>query len=880
MPNTDPIIGTTLANGTYRIDALVGRGGMARVYLGHDLQLDRQVAIKLIDTENDSETAYAARFLREARAVASLRHHNVVQIYYAGQEGALYYFVMEFIDGMGLNALVKEYTKDAELMPVHDVVSVGRSIASALDYAHAAGVIHRDVKPSNIMIARDGRVILTDFGLAVRREDQTRGEVFGTPHYISPEQARSSKEACPQSDLYSLGVILYELLTGMVPFDDPSSTVLAVQHLTQSPPPPRQYNPDLNQATEAVLLKILEKSPKDRYASGDALMNALEAALEQEESDGVPELPPPPPDADVVIRHHSSKSVKEIVGSQSDKPQTPRRPLGAVDELVGTQLDEYALIKRLGTGGMACVYLGRDTRLNRKVAIKVISPEFAGAEDYLARFEREAQAIASLEHPNIVRLYRYGDDAGRLYMAMQYVEGATLRDVMSSYSATGERVEDEHILRFVKQICSALDYAHQQGIIHRDIKPENILVTRDDNFLLTDFGLALMQSTGTKGGIFGTPHYISPEQAVSSASVVPQSDLYALGVILYEIFTGVLPFDGEDDPASIAMRHLNEAPRLPHQVKPDISPAVEQVILKAMDKSPNNRFTNGTEMFAALDNALGPQKGRSVLRRPSQKSGISSPLPSPAPVVVEEPTPPPQPKYDDKKDDASQPTPPIVPGPKPRKRFPIWAILLIVALLLGGAYAAYEIIGNAPVAPEPTETLPAPTTTATLSPSKTPTVTLAPSSTPVPAIPGINPYAPVSVLLAGISYSLTPSTDFVDDTWEVVGQSEWLTGTYLARVVVLPYSETLLEKIGALDPGDTIQVVLYNGEVVQYVFTGIERVPVEEVSTLVVLRPSLLIVLYGEQSTDRYIVIGDAIQDGMIYPSPTAEGGANATPTP
>jgi serine/threonine protein kinase len=289
----DPLIGSLLAN--FRIERLIGQGGMAQVYFGHDVKLRRPVAIKVIDARYRGNVAYAERFVREAQTVATWRHENILQVYYADEEAGLYYFVMEYIDGLDLARLIAQYRSEGELMPHQDVARIGRAIANALDYAHAQGVIHRDVKPSNVMVASDGRVVLADFGLAMDAEQGSLGEVFGTPHYIAPEQARRSADAVPQSDLYALGVILYEMLTGVVPFDDPSAASLALQHLTLPPPPPREFNPDLSPETEQVLLKALSKSPAERYQTGASLIDAVERSLQTtpRTADEAREAPPP-----------------------------------------------------------------------------------------------------------------------------------------------------------------------------------------------------------------------------------------------------------------------------------------------------------------------------------------------------------------------------------------------------------------------------------------------------------------------------------------------------------------------------------------------------------------------------------------------------------
>lgn len=324
----DPLIGRQLAN--FRIERVLGRGGMAQVYYGQDVKLKRPVAIKVIDVRFRGNPSYAQRFVREAQAVATWRHENITQVYYADEEGELYYFVMEYIDGMELGGLMAAYTAKGELMPHTDVIRIGRALASALDYAHQKGVIHRDVKPANALIARDGRVVLSDFGLALDVQQGSMGDVFGTAHYIAPEQARRSSEAIPQSDLYSLGVILYEMLTGVVPFDDPSPTAVAIQHITQPPPPPREINPDLSAEVEAVLLKALSKAPTSRYASGHEVMDALEKALQA----GTVAAPPlalplmpagmtPPP------ARLSSTTVAEIMALQPKPPSIATPPLPA-----------------------------------------------------------------------------------------------------------------------------------------------------------------------------------------------------------------------------------------------------------------------------------------------------------------------------------------------------------------------------------------------------------------------------------------------------------------------------------------------------------------------------------------------------------------------
>ncbi|GAB4577947.1 MAG: hypothetical protein Fur0022_06790 [Anaerolineales bacterium] len=705
----DPLIGRQIAN--FRIERLLGRGGMAVVYYGWDTALERPVALKVIDARFREDPFYTTRFVREARAVAKWQHENIVKIYYAGEEEGLYYFAMEYIAGQDLG---KWLSKAPYPLAASEILRIGQAIARALDYAHQQGIIHRDIKPANILISEEGRIVLTDFGLAMDLSQGSVGEAFGSAHYIAPEQARRSADAVPQSDLYSFGVVLFEMLTGRVPFDDPSPTSVALQHITQNVPSPRTFNPDLSPETERVLLKALSKKPEDRYPTGQALMDALAKALQPLRAENLRPITLPPPPARAAL---------------------PMPPSPLPTELIGLQLDEYRLETLLGQGGMARVYRAIDTKLQRYAAIKVIDTPYLNDADYLARFEREARAIAQLEHPHIVRLYRYGEAQGLLYMAMQFVEGADLGAVMQAYRKDGQWMPFEEVLRIIQEIAAALDYMHTKGVIHRDLTPSNVMLAQDGQAFVADFGLSLLTEVGTRGEIFGSPHYMAPEQAVSSAGVVPQSDLYALGVILYEMLTGRVPFMiGE--PLEIAMSHVRTPLPAPRSFRSELSPEVEGVLQKALEKNPKDRYQTGAQFATALETAF--HAARTPVHSPAEPPSVPSVPERVAERLTEPPVPP-------------------APGPKPRKRLGLriaFAVLFLTLVVLGGWYTFVERRIALPGQFPSMGALSTPVPLFTSSPSPTPTPTYPPSKTPEPPTQTLEPIPTATFTQAP---SLTPT---------------------------------------------------------------------------------------------------------------------------
>ncbi|MFO7274099.1 MAG: Stk1 family PASTA domain-containing Ser/Thr kinase [Symbiobacteriaceae bacterium] len=275
------MIGTVLSN-RYRIEERIGGGGMAVVFRATDLQLGREVAVKTLRGQFGADDEFVRRFRREAHNASSLSHPNIVQTYDVGEDGGVHYIVMELVAGKTLKALIQEQGP----LPVAEAARIAIAIADALAHAHAQGIVHRDIKPHNILLGQDGRVKVADFGIAraVTTDTLTRtGSWMGSAHYFSPEQA-DGQPATAKSDLYSLGVVLYEMVTGTVPFQGDSPITVALKHLRERVDPPSQLNPEVPAELDEIILRAMEKEPEDRFDSAvemrDALADFLEMHLE------------------------------------------------------------------------------------------------------------------------------------------------------------------------------------------------------------------------------------------------------------------------------------------------------------------------------------------------------------------------------------------------------------------------------------------------------------------------------------------------------------------------------------------------------------------------------------------------------------------------
>ena len=413
--------------------------------------------------------------------------------------------------------------------------------------------------------------------------------------------------------------------------------------------------------------------------------------------------------------------------------------------LVGKTIGKYKIVEHLGRGGMAEVYKGYQESLDRHVAIKLMHSFLAEDQDFLGRFQREARAMAALNHPNIVSVYDFDVQNETYYIVMEYVSGGTLKDRLEALALKGERLSLATAVQIVLEIADALSYAHSRSMVHRDIKPGNIMINADGRAVLTDFGIAKILSgpsyTAT-GAMIGTPAYMSPEQGLGQPGD-ERSDLYSLGVLFYQMATGRLPYDA-DTPLAVVLKHVSDPIPSLESFNPDIPHAVQELIYTSMAKKPEQRFQSAHEMAKEL---------RELIR--TEDLGLAQALP--AELLRDRPTPPPLhtvaaqtysgeveatqlavggPSVAGAMMEATAVSPPPVAAPvsstatQPASRTWLWlgggifALLMIATLVIGGVALARLLGGN--------DVQPTAVVALQEQANNTPTTTPTPAATPTP----------------------------------------------------------------------------------------------------------------------------------------------------
>lgn len=581
VTSRDPLVGSRIRE--YEILEVIGKGGMGAVYRARHIYLEEERAIKVIHSRLASDQAFVDRFLREARILSRLQHPNLVQLFEYGMlNDSAPFMVMELIRGESVLDRIRRMKR----IPLGESIRIIRQAAMGLHSAHQQGIVHRDISPDNLLIVKtpggDERIKIIDFGIAKPLFETTRdgatNTFVGKTEYCSPEQCGLLEESeiiDRRSDIYSLGVTFYQVLSGKLPFYASTPQGYLLKHATENPEPPAtHFEPGkFPEALNSIVLKMLAKKRGERYASMEELVDDLDAI---------------------------------DVGNVTEQQRTPRRremPLSPSDLHIGDLFARRYLVERkIGEGGMAVVYKARDNLLEVPVALKLIKENIVTNEQSVERLKREVVLARKVSHPNACRIYDMGEDAGRHYVSMEYLEGETLGEILDRDG----RLTPEVGLPVIRQVLLALNEAHHAGVIHRDLKPENIMVDANQKGIIMDFGISISPATpritqvGTR---IGSSEYMSPEQ-VAGHVADERSDLYSIGVILFETLTGELPIETSGEI------------RKPSEIAPDLPQKLDSIVLKALHTDPNNRHQTVRDLLADLEPLIHPTTTSLHLRKP------------------------------------------------------------------------------------------------------------------------------------------------------------------------------------------------------------------------------------------------------------------------
>ena len=546
--------------GKYLAVHLLGLRGIGNTYLGIGTS-EPDVFKGLVAIKVFSRTAWA--FNRELQ----LPHHtNILSILDYGTKDNSHFLVMDFARG----GSILDRHPSGTILPPETISAYVKQIAGALQCAHDAQITNSSISPQNIYVGKNEEILLGGFEFQwmswkptplMRRMPPPQRDVHVTS-YGAPEFMRHKTN--PASDQYSLAVVVYEWLCGVMPFESKSVdrrqqiAEIARQHTRVTPPSLREQNLSIPHEVETVVMKALSKDPAKRYETIQDFAEALEEAINSDTN-------------------------------KTDKYKMPDRS--------GEQFGQYRLVRLLGQGGFAEVYLGQHIKLETFAAIKVLHTRLSAKE--LGDFEKEAKVIASLKHPSIVRVFDYNAERNVPFLVMDHAPEGTMRQ----FHARGSRLSLPLVVKYVKQIADALQYAHNQKIIHRDVKPANMLIMSRDTVMLSDFGLAVIAHSERSWRVqdkAGTALYMAPEQFRGKA--VLASDQYSLAVTAYEWLCGAPPFE-EGDEIQLGYQHAHEPVPAMSKRGAVVSEEVEQVIMRALEKEPTKRFGSVKEFVEALEKA-------------------------------------------------------------------------------------------------------------------------------------------------------------------------------------------------------------------------------------------------------------------------------------
>jgi serine/threonine protein kinase len=699
--------------GGFELGEIVARGRHCMIYRAKALEgplAGQSVALRQLHGSPEKVQAFSRRFHSAVQCSLKVGRCEMVEAHLSLTEADEAWLATEWVEGWSLERIIRAFARWSVLPPVQPIVSIALEVLSLMQRCHAVSpqpIVHADLRPSSILIRDDGCVKVGDFGGVVAAWQADR-----LP-YLAPELAVGTSVATPQTDIYQLGVVLYEALTGSVPFKVAAPRLPGV--VARGPVPPSRLNPRIPTALERMLLAALQVSPANRptgVASVLQLLSSVQGATGKEgqqaraallaearqrgagsstyeiikPAEAEPPAPPPTPPtprrapapfakarsvaaepppspqrapaaspkappaaaappttpprvpaappkvgpvaAEPPVEQKPSAPVPTISMRAVDpertpappRPATPPRPaspprpppLPLKPLFTGAVVGGYTMLGKLAAGGMAEVWVaaGKSGGPAAIVAFKALLGSMAQATEVVQMFLTEARIAALLHHPAVVQIFDVGLENGRPFMAMEYVPGRTVAEISAALARKAGLFPERIAAHIIAECCRGLQAAHTLcdatgqplHLVHRDVTQKNILLGYEGAVKLLDFGIAQTRLTakGTApGALRGTVPFVAPEQILGQTATLA-ADLFALGVNLYAMLAGRLPFDGDGDP-QVMMAILEEEPVRPSTVRPDVDPELERIALTALSKSVSDRYSDAAAMAADLD---------------------------------------------------------------------------------------------------------------------------------------------------------------------------------------------------------------------------------------------------------------------------------------
>ena len=629
--------------GPYTVLGEIARGGMAVVYAAEHESLHHQVALKILHAQFRNDRKVRSRFLEEARLLANIRHPNILEVRDILESRDMAAIVMELLEG----GTLQQYNQSSGLpRPIPELLGTYLDITRALAAAHEREVVHRDMKPSNIFLHCDNGVVvpkLMDFGIAklVSQEGEalTRtGALLGTPQYMAPEQFRDSSKVDLRADIFAVGVMMYETITGRLPFSGDAVTEVMHKILHEEPQAPTLLLDEIPDAVEGVILRCLRKNRDQRYGSVQQLHMALKRLEESFGTEPVPSDRVPRAgwsDFDESDTAFSSLSAEEFFEGEDEDggDGDATRKAGAVlassplpaPEPATTPLDDpalsaaavaptvikrtrvtdedlpgYRIAEQVYKSAETEVYRGLHLETRRMVMIKILAADYPAPEQ-VARLTHEYEVVKGLDIDGVVRAVALERFRNSLALIVEDFGGESLRELMD-----GEHIDLAEILAVGTRMAVVLDQLHRREVVHKDINPKNIVRNPTTGEVkLIDFGLAMVQrgrqQAGAQSSLEGTLAYISPEQTGRMNRAVDyRSDYYSLGVTLYEMLTGRLPFETLDR-AELVHCHIARTPRPPSELEPSVPGIVSDLVMRLLSKNAEDRYQSARGLRADLE---------------------------------------------------------------------------------------------------------------------------------------------------------------------------------------------------------------------------------------------------------------------------------------